>query len=120
MLSRRRLAMTLAAPIALTPLGGCLITSHSDTRTSGAFVAREDLVAIDPGMTTREVERRLGPPTSKAQLDHDAERWVYRWQTTTEGSGSVFLIFGGSSQREVVQQVAITFEQGLVTGVERL
>ncbi|GJM19615.1 MAG: hypothetical protein DHS20C14_18280 [Phycisphaeraceae bacterium] len=101
--------------------GGCLITSGSETRITGAYVDREALFEIRPGETTgAQVEQKLGPPTSRSVLDDGAERLVYRWRRVTEGSGSVFLIFGGHSQREVVEQVAITVRDGVVETVERI
>jgi len=108
MTPRLRPALTLAAAAAVATMGGCLVSSHHQTRITGAYIANEDLFQIKPGVTTLdEVSKALGPPTSRTKTT-DGERWTYRWSKVTEGAGAVFLIFGGHSEKEIVQEIAIT------------
>lgn len=120
-MNARVLAAAALAAACLAPAGGCLISSNKSTAITGAYVERADLISIDPGTTTlSEVEQRLGPPTARQSLDDGSERWVYRWSKTTQGSGAVFLIFGGASHEQVVEAVAITFRDGVVESIERI
>lgn len=116
----RVVVLSVALGSVLT-LGGCLVASHHESRIEGAYVANEDLFKIKPGVTTQdEVAQRLGPPSSRTTNDDGSARWVYRWSKTTEGSGAVFLVFAGHSQKEVVGEIAISFRDGVVTSVDRL
>ncbi len=113
-----KLALPLLAAAAILP--GCLVVSGHESTISGAYVAKEDLFNIEPGQTTQaDVQRTLGPPTTRKANDDGTERWTYRWREEKESGGAVFLIFAGGSEKTIVSEVAITFRDGVVESIER-
>ncbi len=110
----------LILSLLLMPLGGCLVVGGSETTIRGAYIAREDLVSIQPGTTTQdEVLRALGPPTSRTLHEDGSESWTYRWTEEKESGGALFLIFAGGSRRSITDSITIVFRDGVVESIER-
>ena len=100
--------------VAMAAAPGCLVTGQSNTTYTGTNVAQSTLSQIKPGSTTIGwVHATLGEPSSKTK-DGDDEVWKYTYTEQTNVSGSVFLIFGGSTSNEKVNTVFIEFKDGIV------
>ena len=110
-------AVLAAALIAATlPLAGCLIRSSSSSRLRGDYVGPTTFSQIEPGETTAEwVRAVLGEPTRRETLDDGSQIWVWSHERRRKSSGGVFLIFGGSSDRETVGRAYVQIEDGIVT-----
>lgn len=110
----------LVLSLLLVPLGGCLVVGGSETTIRGAYIAKEDLIAIRPGSTTQEeVLRSLGPPTSRTRHEDGSESWTYRWTEEKESGGALFLIFAGGSRRSITDSVTIIIRDGIVESIAR-
>lgn len=100
--------------VALAGVGGCLISSSSNTRRSGTNVPESTFMQVEPGKTTVGwVQATLGDPTSKTNSD-DHQVWKYTYTERTDSSGAVFLIFGGSSSDQTTRSWFIEFKDGVV------
>jgi outer membrane protein assembly factor BamE (lipoprotein component of BamABCDE complex) len=110
-------ATTIAAFIllSLAALPGCLVSSTSQTKTTGANIASGTFDQIKPGATTVGwVHATLGDPTSKS-VDGNDEVWKYTYTERTDSTGAVFLVFGGASTSEKTYTTFIEFKDGVVT-----
>ncbi|HEY2585172.1 MAG TPA: outer membrane protein assembly factor BamE [Tepidisphaeraceae bacterium] len=115
--SARLVPLLLLSAALLLPLagGGCLVTSNSSQKRSGNYVADTTFDQIKPGETTEGwVQATLGKPTSTSRLDDGTEIWKYTYTERHEGSGSVFLIFGGSSADEKTHTAFVEIKDGFV------
>ncbi len=112
---RSRPAVTLALALTtLAVLPGCLVTSRNSSSFSGN--------RVDPGEESQVVLFQtspdqaaaiLGEPTTRAHNDAGEEVLTWRWTRQAESSGSVFLIFGGSSSTTQEHALNIAFREGV-------
>lgn len=112
---RSRPAVTLALALTtLAVLPGCLITSSSSSSFSGN--------RVDPGAESQVVLFQTGPdqaatilgePTTRVTNDAGEEVLTWRWTRQSSSSGSVFLIFGGSSNTTQEHALNIAFRDGV-------
>ncbi len=82
--------------------GGCLVSSSTTEKRSGNFVPESTFSRLAIGTSTASfVEAMLGAHTSKTTVDDVSEIWRCTYTESKSGSGAVFLIFGGSSEKTV-------------------
>jgi len=82
--------------------GGCPVPSSTTQKRSGNFVPESTFSRLAIGTSTASfVEATLGAPTSKTTVDDVSEIWRCTYTESKSGSGAVFLIFGGSSEKTV-------------------
>ncbi len=113
-------AMAAAFAACIPAMAGCLVVRESDTRYSGDYISASRLECIEPGRTTaEEVLEQLGEPTQRTPRDDGSEVWRYEYTQTKSSSGAVFLIFAGSSRKEVSGEVQVTVRDGVVQRVWR-
>ena len=106
------LALVLISPLALT---GCLAGHHSSTKIHGAYVQPSDLSRIKKhSSTTDDVLQTLGEPTNRTTNDDGTETWTWNWTRKESDSGHLFLIFNGSSNKEIDESAHVQFEYGVV------
>jgi outer membrane protein assembly factor BamE (lipoprotein component of BamABCDE complex) len=104
--------------LALT-LTGCLVMSGSDEKREGKYVSPATFEQIKPGKTTQAwVEATLGDPTKKTKAN-DTEVWKYEYTEKRESSGAIFLIFGGTSKKQVSNAAYVELKDGIVTNAWR-
>ena len=95
---------------------GCLVSSTSNQRVSGNYVPENTFDRIEPGKTTSSwVKATLGEPSSKETSGDAGEVWKYSYTEVKEGSGAIFLIFGGSDRKELQRNAYVEFKDGIVT-----
>ena len=73
---------------------------------------------IKPGTTSAAwVKATLGDPSECTRIDgqDDTEVWKYTYTDRKEGSGTVFLIFGGTSTKERSGTAYVELKDGVVT-----
>lgn len=98
-------------------LCGCLVTSNNEEKTTGNYVAESTFSQIEPGKTTAGwVKATLGEPSEKKPIpETDTEVWKYQYSEVKEGSGAIFLIFGGSSKKQKTGTAFVEIKDGVVT-----
>lgn len=97
-------------------LSGCLISSHSSSSVTGAYVGSSTFEQIEVGKTTGDwLLGALGEPTSRTCLADGAEVWKWSHTTTDESSGSVLFLFGGSSSHKETGATCVELQDGVVT-----
>ena len=102
--------------LALLVTPGCLVSSTSNQRVTGNYVPQNTFDRIEAGRTTASwVKATLGEPSSKESAGNDSEVWKYSYTEVKEGSGAIFLIFGGSSHKELQRHAYVEFKDGVVT-----
>ncbi len=107
------LAAALAAST-LTALPGCLVTSNSSSSYSGNRVEPGDeRQVLLRQTTTDEAVDNLGEPTTRWTNDRGEEVLTWTWTKRSQSSGSVFLIFGGSSDTTHEHSLNIAFRDGV-------
>jgi len=114
---RRSAVVALIAIFGLAA-SGCLVTSTNKESRSGKYVAESTFDQIKPGTTTAAwVKATLGEPTERTRVDGqgDAEVWKYIYTEKKEGSGAIFLIFGGTSSKEKSGTAFVELKDGVVT-----
>jgi outer membrane protein assembly factor BamE (lipoprotein component of BamABCDE complex) len=110
----KRMAVMLVGVLFLS---GCLVMSDSKEKTEGKYIAEDTFAQIEPGKTTASwVKATLGDPSSRSKDDASGDEiWKYNYTQIKEGSGAIFLIFGGTSRKENAGTAFIEFKNGLVT-----
>lgn len=104
-------AVLLASPALL---GGCLVSQTKSTRISGAYVQPNELSRVKTFSSTQEdVLDILSEPSIRKANDDGTETWSWNWSRSEKGSGSLFLIFAGSSNKQIEESAHITFDQGV-------
>lgn len=107
---------TVSAVLLSSPalLGGCLLSQTKSTRISGAYVQPNELSRVKTFDSTQEdVLEILSEPSTRTVHDDGTETWSWNWSRSEKGSGSLFLIFAGSSDKQIEQSAHITFDQGI-------
>lgn len=113
-MSRRHLASLPIFASALV-LSGCLISSRSNTTTSGRTLSTQDSRSIQIGKTTGdELITSFGEPTSRVDRPDGSSTWKWCRTETRNSSGAVFLIFGGSSTRTESNCAVVELSNGVV------
>ncbi|MEA2707944.1 MAG: hypothetical protein QOF78_545 [Phycisphaerales bacterium] len=101
-------------PVFCLLLTGCLVSSTSKQSVSGNYVPENTFDRIKTGKTTASwVKATLGEPSTKEKAD-DTEVWKYSYTEVKEGSGAIFLIFGGSDKKELKRSAYVEFKDGVV------
>lgn len=109
----RRTTAALLAAGTLLALPGCLVTSSNSAAYSGNRVEPNADRAVTLHETTpAETVAMLGEPTTRV-TENDEEVLTWRWTARRESSGSVFLIFGGSSETTHDHALSIAFREGV-------
>lgn len=107
-------ALSVAALVPLT-MTGCLAGHHSTSKIDGAYVQPSDLSRVKKhASTTEDVLQILGTPSEKNTHSNSTETWTWNWTRKERDSGHVFLIFRGSSNKEVDESAHVTFEYDVV------
>lgn len=110
----RRAALLLPLICIVLLTAGCLVSSSNHQKVSGNYVPENTFDRIKAGETTSSwVKATLGEPSSKEQAD-DTEVWKYSYTEVKEGSGAIFLIFGGSDKKELQHTAYVEFKDGVV------
>lgn len=114
LLARRLLMLSAAATIA-AGLSGCLVSGHSNSSVSGAYVGPSTFAQVEPGVTTEEwVLATFGRPTERTRLSDDTEVLKWAYTRRKSGRGSVFLLYGGSDSSESVGAAFVQLQDGKV------
>jgi hypothetical protein len=120
-LSLRRSILTAAlfAPLpAFT--AGCLVAVDSHETTTGTKVSDSTFNRIKPNETSEEwVRATLGPATSDTELKDGGRILKWTYTEKKEGSGAVFLIFGGHSEKKTDHTAFVEVHKGVVTNAWR-
>lgn len=104
-------AVLLASPMLIN---GCLFSQSKSTKISGAYVQPSDLSRVKLHDSTQdEVLNVLSEPTARTENDDGTETWTWNWTRKERGSGSLFLIFAGSSDKHIEESAHITFDHGV-------
>jgi outer membrane protein assembly factor BamE (lipoprotein component of BamABCDE complex) len=112
----RAVAVTVVLSVACLLLTtGCLVSSTSHQKVSGNYVPENTFDRIKPGETTSLwVKATLGEPSTKETAGDSVEVWKYSYTEVKEGSGAIFLIFGGSDKKELQRSAYVEFKDGIV------
>lgn len=89
--------------------------SGSRTAYSGAYVAPETLRQIERGESQASVLDLLGPPTSRARLGAEEERWSWRWSKIKRTRETVLLLSSLARDIEESGAAFVEFREGVVT-----
>ena len=104
-------AVLLASPLMLS---GCLLSQDRSTQINGAYVQPTELSRVKLHKSTQDdVLQVLSEPTSRQDNKDGTETWTWNWTRREQGSGSLFLIFSGSSDKHIEESVHITFDHGI-------
>ena len=98
-------------------LSGCLVMSQNKQKITGKYVADTTFNQIEPGKTTASwIKATLGDPSETTDVPetHSAV-WKYNYTERKEGSGAIFLIFGGQSMKEKGGTAFVEIKDGVVT-----
>lgn len=116
LVARSRLAAAgIVAIGSLALLPGCLVSGHSNTTMSGAYVGPTTFSQVEPGVTTEEwVLAAFGKPTERTTLSDGTDLLKWSYSRTKRGSGSVFLLYGGSNSSESQGAAFVQVRDGLV------
>lgn len=107
-------AMALALGT-LTLLSGCLVSGHSNSTMSGAYVGPTTFSQVEPGVTSEEwVLASFGKPTERTSLSDGTDLLKWTHTRTKRGSGSVFLLYGGSNSTETHGAAFVQVRDGTV------
>ena len=97
-------------------LCGCLVSSSNRETISGNYVAPATFDQIESGKTSAAwVKATLGEPTSVTGANDGTEIWKYNYTERKEGSGAIFLIFGGHNVKEKSRTAFVELKDGIVT-----
>ena len=111
-------AVVLSAVLLVSPtlFSGCLLSQNKSTRISGAYVQPSELSRVKLNETTQDdVLDILSEPTIRKDNNDGSETWTWNWTKKEQGSGSLFLIFAGSSEKHIEESAHITFAHGVAT-----
>jgi hypothetical protein len=115
-MSSRTKAALVSAVLLASPafLGGCLLSQSKSTSISGAYVQPSDLSRVKIDRSTEDdVLDILSEPTTRKENKDGSETWTWNWTRKERGSGSLFLIFAGSSDKHIEESAHIIFEHGV-------
>lgn len=95
-------------------VSACLVSSQTKKQTTGTPIGEQTLATIRPGMDGAEVQKLLGPPTTRTSLDEGVEIWRWTYRTETTKTGQVFLLFGTEQTEETSGAVNVELKDGKV------
>jgi outer membrane protein assembly factor BamE (lipoprotein component of BamABCDE complex) len=102
--------------LAIVFVPGCLVSSTNHESVSGNYVPEDTFDRIKKGETTSGwVKATLGEPSSKDKIENGNEVWKYSYTEVKEGSGAIFLIFGGTDKKEKQRNAYVEFHDGVVS-----
>jgi hypothetical protein len=107
-----------ASVLALVLVCGCgpIVSSHNTVKRSGPEVGAATFAEVRPGKTTGDwVLAALGEPSRRATLADGSELWVWTTKEHKSGSGSVWLLYGGQSDKETLRNAYVQVTDGVVT-----
>lgn len=106
--------LTLAGAI-LSLSAGCLMTSHSSVKESGAKVSSVTLDQIRPGKTTEAwLLAAAGEPTTRREVDAHTAILRYDHVTSSSSGGTIFLLFSGGSTKQKTSSVIFEVSDGVI------
>jgi len=104
-----------AATVCLAGLSGCLVSGNSTSTMSGSYVGASTFSQVEPGVTSEEwVLAAFGEPTSRTNLSDGSQMLKWSYRQSKSGSGSVFLLYGGSNSTERQGATFVQVRDGLV------
>src|SRR3954470_20067035 len=105
----------VVAMVFLSCAAGCLVTSSSDQKRHGNYVAPQTFDQIEPGKTTSGwVKATLGEPSSTTDAGGGSEIWKWTYTERTDSSGTVFLLCAGSGTKEQTGNAFVEIKDGVV------
>jgi outer membrane protein assembly factor BamE (lipoprotein component of BamABCDE complex) len=104
----------VAASLACTALGGCLIGSTTQTETSGHQIGNDTLAQIQAGKDMSYVTALIGDPTNKTVLDGGTEIWKWRYTERKNSSGTVIFLLSADNKTETSNTTYVEFKDGVV------
>jgi len=108
-------AKLVIAIAAAGAMGGCLVSGHSNTQTSGAYVGPSTFSQVEPGTTRIDwVLATFGNPSSTTTLDDGSEIWKWEYTKTKSGRGSVFVLYSGSDSSTSQSAAFVQVRDGVV------
>jgi hypothetical protein len=111
----RRFAALAVAAAFFGLAAGCLVTSHSSVKESGARVSSLTLNQIRPGQTTESwLVAAAGEPSTKRSVDDHTSILRYEHVTTTNTDGTVLFLFAGGSTKEKSSTVIFEVTDGVI------
>lgn len=109
----RTIAALTLSTLTLAGMTGCLVTSSNSSSFTGDRVSPGADRGIVLGQSTPDQAiATLGEPTNRVG-DPANETLTWRWTERSQSSGSVFLIFGGSSNSTHERALHVAFEDGI-------
>jgi len=115
-MARFRILTTIAtlALVAILAMSGCLISSASGSKTSGAYVRPSSVSQVQLNQSTEsDVEDIMGQPSATIEHDDGTETWTWNWTKTTASGGTVLFLFSGESKNVINESVHIKFANGV-------
>lgn len=104
--------ITLVAPLTLS---GCIVSSSSGSKISGAYVKPSSISRVHiNSSTTSDVEEIMGEPTDRVQNDDGTETWTYEWTQTKASAGTVLFVFAGANKDTVSESLHVKFRDHIV------
>lgn len=99
----------------LLSLSGCLIMGSAKQERTGNYVSDATLARIEPGKTTAGwVIATLGEPDTRSKVEDDRELWRWNYKETRTSNAAVFLLFGGSDEKETSGSAFLELKDGIV------
>jgi hypothetical protein len=120
-ITTRRIALattSLAAILATSLLGGCLVTSSNQVQQRGTRVSQATLGQVQPGETTEGwLIATLGEPQERTPIEGQpgVEILKYVYSIHDSGGGTIFLVFAGSHNRVERSTTYFEVRDGVVT-----
>lgn len=102
--------------LAVGLLDGCtIITSNTNTSSSGREVSNETLAQLTPGETTKAwVIAALGEPSSVSSVDQHTEILRYSYVRTSDSKAEFLILLDAKRKTERKETVFLEFENGIL------
>lgn len=119
--THRGLRITAAAAatcVAVSLLGGCLVTSSNQVKERGTRVTQSTMRQVEPGQTTESwLIATLGEPQERTPVPSQpgVEILKYEYSVHDSGGGTIFLVFAGSHDRVKRSTTYFEVTDGVVT-----
>jgi outer membrane protein assembly factor BamE (lipoprotein component of BamABCDE complex) len=99
----------------LLALSGCLVSGSASQKRTGKYVSDATMARIEPGKTTAGwVMATMGEPSSRNKMEDGSEVWRWDYTETRHSTAAVFLIFGGSDEKQNDGSVFVEMKDGVV------
>jgi outer membrane protein assembly factor BamE (lipoprotein component of BamABCDE complex) len=107
--------LSLVVGVSLLSLAGCLVSNDTVHSQSGKYVSDRAWRQIDEGETSAAwVQATLGEPSERSKLDDGREIWKWNYTEHKNSSGHVFLLFEGSSNKDINGSAIVELKDGVV------